>query len=56
MTMKDVLTLLVGVGIGLALALILSGQPHDNCQARVSSGHLSVCLDSKFQKAKELFR
>ena len=56
MTMKDILTLLVGVGIGLTVALILSSQPHDNCQARVSSGRLSLCRDSKFQKAKELFR
>ncbi|MFK4630010.1 hypothetical protein ABIF02_002537 [Bradyrhizobium elkanii] len=54
--MEDVLTLLVGIGIGLSVALILSGLPQDNCQARISSGHLSVCLDSKFQKAKELFR
>ncbi|MCS3449988.1 hypothetical protein [Bradyrhizobium elkanii] len=56
MTMKDVLTLLVGVGIGLALALILSGRSLDACQARVLSGHASLCLDSKIQKAKELFR
>ncbi|WFU52183.1 hypothetical protein QA639_20975 [Bradyrhizobium pachyrhizi] len=56
MKMKDVLTLLVGIGIGLALAMILEGRPQASCQALVSSGHFSLCLDSKVQKAKELFR
>lgn len=55
--MKHILFgLFMGVALGMALANVIEGQRRDNCQARVSSAHLSFCLDSKFDKAKELFR
>jgi hypothetical protein len=48
--------LFMGVALGMAVANVIDGQRRDSCQARVSSEHFSLCLDSKFQKAKELFR
>ncbi|MGJ4953061.1 hypothetical protein [Bradyrhizobium sp. HKCCYLS20291] len=46
---------LIGACIGAGLALLIN-VPADTCHARVSSAHLSVCLDSKVDKAKALFR
>jgi hypothetical protein len=46
----------MGVALGMAISNVIEGQRQDACQARVSSEHFSLCLDSKMQKAKELFR
>ncbi|MGJ4945103.1 hypothetical protein ACQR1W_31395 [Bradyrhizobium sp. HKCCYLS1011] len=46
---------LIGACIGAGLALIINTKP-DTCQARISSAHVSICLDSKIDKAKALFR
>lgn len=48
--------LFMGVALGMAISNVIVGQRQDTCQARVSSSHFSLCLDSKFDKAKELLR
>lgn len=44
-----------GLVVGYTLGVWLPPKP-DNCQARVSSAHVSLCLDSKIEKAKGLLR
>ncbi|UPT95417.1 hypothetical protein J4G48_0040390 [Bradyrhizobium barranii subsp. apii] len=46
----------IGVLVGLVVGLLLGSTRSDICQARVSSQHVSICLDSKIDKAKALFR
>lgn len=48
--------LFMGVALGMAISNVIVSQKQDNCQARFSSPYLSLCLDNKFDKAKELFR
>lgn len=48
--------LFMGVALGMAISSVIVSQRQDNCQARLTSSHFSVCLDGKVDKAKELFR
>jgi hypothetical protein len=44
------------ISIAFLIASITVGKRADACQARVSSEHVSLCLDGTFAKAKELVR
>jgi hypothetical protein len=48
--------LFMGVALGMAVSGVIASQKKDSCQASLTSSHFSVCLDSKIDKAKELFR
>jgi hypothetical protein len=47
---------LLGVCLGLLIGALLGAVRQDTCQTRVSSQHVSFCLDSKIDKAMRLFR
>jgi hypothetical protein len=46
----------MGTALGLAIAAVAVGNRQDTCQARLTSAHVSVCLDGKADKVKDLFR
>lgn len=54
---RDFLTgFFFGVAVAFSIAAVIEGERADYCKARVSSAHMSLCLDSKIDKAMGLLR
>jgi hypothetical protein len=46
----------MGIALGMAVSAVAVSNRQDTCQARLTSAHVSVCLDGKADKLKDLFR
>jgi hypothetical protein len=46
----------MGIALGMAVSAVAVSNRQDTCQARLTSAHVSVCLDGKADKVKDLFR